>query len=59
MWFYFSATIAFTQFVPEATIKEVSKMISDVLTAIKKPASDEQHGGCLENQVSEQKEKPL
>ncbi|XP_036057463.1 alpha-fetoprotein [Onychomys torridus] len=46
------ATITFTQFIPEATIKEVSKMISDVLTAIKKPTSDEQHGGCLENQIS-------
>lgn len=53
MWFYFSATITFTQFVPEATIEEVSKMTSDVLTAIKKPTTDEQHKGCLENQVSD------
>ncbi|ERE89105.1 alpha-fetoprotein [Cricetulus griseus] len=27
-------------------------MTNDVLTAIKKPTSDEQHGGCLENQMS-------
>ena len=53
MWFYFSATITFSQLVPEATMEEVSKMTSDVLTAIKKPSSDEQHGGCLENQVSD------
>lgn len=52
MWFYFSATITFTQFVPDATMEEVSKMTSDVLKAIKKPTSEEQQGGCLENQVS-------
>nr|XP_048281153.1 alpha-fetoprotein [Myodes glareolus] len=46
------ATITFSQLVPEATMEEVSKMTSDVLTAIKKPSSDEQHGGCLENQMS-------
>ncbi|KAL6088825.1 hypothetical protein STEG23_014090, partial [Scotinomys teguina] len=45
-------TITFAQFIPEATMKEVSKMTSDVLAVIKKPTSDEQHGGCLENQMS-------
>ncbi|KAL1790543.1 serum albumin [Sigmodon hispidus] len=46
------ATITFSQFVPEATREEINKMTSDVLTAIKKPTSDGQHGGCLENQMS-------
>ena len=34
-------------------MEEVSKMKSDVLTVIKKPSSNEQQGGCLENQVSD------
>ncbi|XP_040603811.1 alpha-fetoprotein [Mesocricetus auratus] len=52
VWFCFSATITFSQFVPEATFEEINKMTNDVLTAIKKPTSEEQHGGCLENQMS-------
>ncbi|XP_014994024.2 alpha-fetoprotein isoform X1 [Macaca mulatta] len=45
------ATIFFAQFVQEATYKEVSKMVKDVLTAIEKPTGDEQSAGCLENQL--------
>ncbi|XP_021516932.1 alpha-fetoprotein [Meriones unguiculatus] len=46
------ATITFAQFAPEATFEEVSKMTSDVLTAIKKATSKEQEEGCLENKLS-------
>uniref|UniRef100_A0A8C2N067 Alpha-fetoprotein n=1 Tax=Cricetulus griseus TaxID=10029 RepID=A0A8C2N067_CRIGR len=53
------ATITFAQFVPGATLQEINKMTNDVLTAIKKPTSDEQHGGCLENQVLYRQPQPL
>ncbi|XP_020139837.2 alpha-fetoprotein [Microcebus murinus] len=44
------ATIFFAQFVQEATYKEVSKMVKDVLTVIEKPT--ERTAGCFENQIS-------
>lgn len=53
MYFCFRATIFFAQFVQEATYKEVSKMVKDILTVIEKSTGSEQPGGCLENQVSE------
>ncbi|XP_059780037.1 alpha-fetoprotein [Balaenoptera ricei] len=46
------ATIFFAQFVQEATYKEVSQMVKDVLTVIEKSTGSEQPAGCLENQVS-------
>ncbi|XP_010981074.3 alpha-fetoprotein [Camelus dromedarius] len=46
------ATIFFAQFVQEATYKEVSKMVRDVLTVIEKSTGSEKPTGCLENQVS-------
>lgn len=51
--FYFRATILFSQFVQDATYEEVRKMVTDVLTVIKKPTGSEQLAECLENQVSE------
>ncbi|EPY78247.1 serum albumin [Camelus ferus] len=47
-----TATIFFAQFVQEATYKEVSKMVRDVLTVIEKSTGSEKPTGCLENQVS-------
>ncbi|XP_045388762.1 alpha-fetoprotein [Lemur catta] len=44
------ATIFFAQFVQEATYKEVSMMVKDVLTVIEKPT--EQAAGCFDNQMS-------
>ncbi|XP_008691429.1 alpha-fetoprotein [Ursus maritimus] len=46
------ATIFFAQFVQEATYKEVSKMVKDILTVIEKSSGSEQPAGCLENQLS-------
>ncbi|KAM4854967.1 alpha-fetoprotein [Thomomys bottae] len=46
------ATIFFAQFVQEATYEEVSKMVTDVQTVIKKPTDREQPAGCLESQLS-------
>uniref|UniRef100_A0A7N5JD40 Alpha fetoprotein n=1 Tax=Ailuropoda melanoleuca TaxID=9646 RepID=A0A7N5JD40_AILME len=46
------ATIFFAQFVQEATYKEVSKMVKDILTVIEKSTGSEQPVGCLENQLS-------
>ncbi|XP_004645728.1 alpha-fetoprotein [Octodon degus] len=46
------ATISFAQFVQEATYEEVKKMVTDVLTVIKKPAGSKQSEECLENQLS-------
>uniref|UniRef100_A0A8C3YNA7 Alpha-fetoprotein n=1 Tax=Catagonus wagneri TaxID=51154 RepID=A0A8C3YNA7_9CETA len=46
------ATIFFAQFVQEATYKEVSQMVKDVLTVIERSTGSEQPAGCLENQVS-------
>lgn len=53
MYFCSRATIFFAQFVQEATYKEVSKMVKDILTVIEKSTGSEQPVGCLENQVSE------
>uniref|UniRef100_A0A8C2UL24 Alpha-fetoprotein n=1 Tax=Chinchilla lanigera TaxID=34839 RepID=A0A8C2UL24_CHILA len=47
---YGIATIFFAQFVQEATYEEVSKMVTDVVTVIKKPTGNEQSAECLENQ---------
>ncbi|XP_023419902.2 alpha-fetoprotein [Cavia porcellus] len=46
------ATILFSQFVQDATYEEVRKMVTDVLTVIKKPTGSEQLAECLENQLS-------
>lgn len=53
MYFHFRATIFFAQFVQEATYKEVSKMVKDVLTVTEKSTGSEQPTGCSENRVSE------
>ncbi|XP_046511787.1 alpha-fetoprotein [Equus quagga] len=46
------ATIFFAQFVQEATYKEVSKMVKDVLTVTEKSTGSEQPTGCSENRLS-------
>ncbi|XP_004465369.3 alpha-fetoprotein [Dasypus novemcinctus] len=46
------ATIFFAQFIQEATYKEVSKMVKDVLSVIEKPTGSEQPAGCLEHKLS-------
>nr|XP_004665408.1 alpha-fetoprotein [Jaculus jaculus] len=46
------ATIFFAQTVQDATYKEVSQMVNDVVTVLKKPTNDQQPGGCLEDQLS-------
>nr|XP_010592447.1 alpha-fetoprotein isoform X2 [Loxodonta africana] len=46
------ATTFFAQFVQEATYQEVNKMAKDTLTVTEKPAGNEQHAGCSENQLS-------
>ncbi|XP_069869327.1 alpha-fetoprotein [Dipodomys merriami] len=43
------ATIFLAQFVQKATYEEISKMVTDVLTVIKKPTDSEQPEGCLES----------
>ncbi|XP_010609183.1 alpha-fetoprotein [Fukomys damarensis] len=45
-------TIFFAQFVQEATYEEISKMVTDVLTVVKKPTGSEQPAECFENQLS-------
>ncbi|XP_004419221.1 PREDICTED: alpha-fetoprotein [Ceratotherium simum simum] len=46
------ATIFFAQFVQEATYKEVSKMVKDVLTVNEKSTGGEQAAKCSKNQLS-------